>query len=155
MSTSPDSLKYLWTGYFLDGKILEQPRDDKYSKHDDDAEHNPSAFRDLLDYMETSDLIYFDINDGTFAYGVDLPTGRFGINGTWFSIEEQYEPLTDRKLVYYRAMKQDTHLKLRKEEDGTITDESHTDAPVIESYYFGYEGKNANGKLVTKVIRID
>lgn len=40
---------------FRDGTYLEQPDDDRYSKHDESAEHNPSAFRDLLDYLDGTD----------------------------------------------------------------------------------------------------
>lgn len=148
----PDSetprFKYLWTAYFSDGKVIEQPQDDRYSKHDDSAEHNPSAFRDILDHQELEDveLIYFDLNDGSFAYGIDLPSGRFGINGTWFSLEQHDAPLTDRKLIYYRGVKVDHRIG----SDGVSVDE-----PEIEAYYFGYEGKDASGKVVKKVIRID
>lgn len=146
MSTVAQPLKYLWTAYFDDGKVIEQPADDRYSKHDDDAEYNPSAFRDLLDYQKKAKLIYFDINDGTFAYGVDLPSGRFGINGTWFEVGEDEHALKDRELIYYRAVKQDHTLH----PNGEIT--AHE--PEIEAYFFGYKGKNANGKIVKKVVRI-
>ena len=50
MSTVKGPLKYIWTGYFEDGKVLEQPADDRWSKHDDANDHNFTAFRDLLDY---------------------------------------------------------------------------------------------------------
>lgn len=159
MSTVKGPLKYTWTGYFDDGKILEQPEDDRYSKHDDNAEHNPSSFRDLLDHMDKAKLIYFDINDGTFAYGVDLPTGRFGINGTWFSLESLEEPLTDRKLVYWRGVQRDDVIESVdvQQEDGTITKEVVTTQgePYVDGYFFGYEGKNRSGNNVQKVIRVD
>ena len=146
MSTVKAPLKYIWTGYFDDGKVMEQPEDDRYSKHDDAADHNPTAFRDLLEYMDKAKLIYFDINDGTFAYGVDLPTGRFGINGTWFSMEGQNEPLANRKLVYWRQVDQD-HILTK---DGIEAQE-----PRVTAYYFGYEGKNAKGEKVQKVICVE
>lgn len=156
MSTVKAPLKYIWTGYFDDGKVMEQPEDDRYSKHDDAADHNPTAFRDLLEYMDKAKLIYFDINDGAFAYGVDLPTGRFGINGTWFSIEDQDEPLTDRKIVYWREVKLDRHLIPEKDEEGKVTSiRTEDDEPRITAYYFGYEGKNAKGEKVQKVIRVE
>lgn len=147
MSTSQEPLKYLWAAYFDDGAIIEQPADDRYSKHDDNAEHNPSSFRDILDHEKKAKLIYFDINDQVFAYGVDLPSGRFGINGTWFSMELGDEKLTDRKLVYYREMKKDAHLH----SDGTVTE----DDAIVQSYCFGYEGKNSKGEKITKVIRVE
>lgn len=147
MSTVPQPLKYLWTAYFDDGKVLKQPEDDRYSKHDDAAEHNPSSYRDLLDYEKQASIIYFDINDGTFAYGIDTRQWKFGINGTWFGIEGQDEVLTDRKLVYFREVKRDEHHNA----DGSIV----VDEPRITAYYIGYEGKNAQGENVQKVIRIE
>lgn len=146
MSTVPQPLKYLWTAYFDDGKVIAQPEDDRYSKHDDAAEYNPSSFRDLLEYQEKADLIYFDINDKVFAYGIDFRDFRFGINGTWFSLELQDEVLTDRKLVYFREVKRDEHHNA----DGSVV----VDEPRITAYYYGYEGKNAKGENVQKVIKI-
>ena len=147
MSTVNEPLKYLWTAYFNDGAVIEQSPDDRYSKHDDAAEHNPSAFRDILDHEKHAQLIYFDINDKVFAYGIDLPSGRFGINGTWFSIEDQDEPLTDRKLVYYREVVKNEHVQT----DGSIISEE----PKVTAYYFGYEGISPQGKKIKKVIRIE
>ena len=146
MSTVSEPLKYVFTGYFDDGKVLEQPADDRYSKHDDNAEHNKTAFTDLIEYQKRAKLIYFDINDGTFVYGIDLPSGRFGINGTWFSIEEQGEPLADRKVVYFREVEKKSEIF----PDGTVVEGE----PEITAYYFGYEGKNSRGKKVTKLIKV-
>lgn len=160
MSTVKAPLKYLWTGYFDDGKVLEQPEDDRYSKHDDAADHNPTAFRDLLDYCSKANLIYFDINDGTFAYGVDLPTGNFGINGTWFNIEDQDEPLSDRKIVFWREVLKKTHISREKtgeqneKGEDLYRDVIVEDEPYVNAYYFGYKGKNAKGKEVVKTIRV-
>lgn len=146
MSTTPAPLKYLWTAYFEDGKVMEQPADDRYSKHDDSAEYNPSAFRDLLEYQEKAKLIYFDINDGTFAYGFDFNLGRFGISGTWFSLETE-EELKDRKLDYWRGVQRDdVH-----NPDGTVSEGE----PYVYAYFFGYTGINSKGEKVQKVIRID
>jgi len=149
MSTVSEPLKYLWTAYFEDGKIISQPEDDRYSKHDDSFTHNPSAFRDLLDYEKVSKLIYFDINDGIFAYGVDLPSGRFGINGTWFSIEDQDAPLHSRKLVYLREVKQDSVFT-----GSVAAPKVDVQAPVVTGYYFGFEGINPKGEKVTKTIKV-
>lgn len=146
MSTVSAPLKYIWTAYFDDGVILEQPADDRYSKHDENAEHNPSAFRDIIDHQKKAKLIYFDINDGTFAYGVDLPTGRFGINGTWFSLETD-DVLKDRKLDYWRGVQRDDVFN----PDGSVTEGE----PYVYAYFFGYTGTNSKGEKVQKVIRID
>lgn len=145
LETTP--LKYRWTAYFDDGTVLKQPEDDRYSKHVDGAEHNPSAFRDILDHEKIAKLIYFDLNDGTFAYGVDLPSGRFGINGTWFGLEPEDAPETKRKLIYYRVVDRDKVINFD-------TDEEQDKEPVIQAYCFGYEYKDAHGKNVQKVIQI-
>ena len=146
MSTTTQALKYRWTAYFEDGKVMEQPEDDRYSKHDDTAEYNPSSFRDLLEYEEKSKLIYFDINDGTFAYGVDMPSGRFGINGTWFSLETD-ESLAKRKLIYWRGVQKDDKLHA----NGEVAEGE----PYVYAYFFGYTGINSKGERVQKVVRID
>lgn len=48
--------KYLWQAVFVDDNggshTITQPPDDKYSKHDPEAEWNPSAFRDFQEYFD-------------------------------------------------------------------------------------------------------
>ncbi len=149
MSTVKQPLKYLWTAYFEDGVVLEQPADDRYSKHVEGAEQNPSAFKDLLDYTEKAKLIYFDINDGSFAYGIDMPSRRFGINGTWFSLPEE-EPLEDIRLEYFRTVKRNDKVNFK---DGAV-ESIEEGEPEIEYYNFGYSGKNAKGERILKTIRI-
>ena len=46
------NLDWKWEARFLDGKVITQPDDDKYSKHDDSKEWNPSSYRDFLDYFD-------------------------------------------------------------------------------------------------------
>lgn len=145
MSTVNKPLKYLWTAYFDDGKVLEQPADDRYSGHVDGADHNPSSFKDLLDYEKKAKLIYFDINDGSFAYGIDMPSRRFGINGTWFSLPEE-EPLEDVRLEYFRTVRRDDKIESANIIEGEL---------YVEYYNFGYSGKNAKGKRIIKTIRIE
>ena len=106
-------MAYRWTGYFDDGLVLEESED--------------NSFKDLLAHMSKSKLIYFDINDGTNAYGVDIGTGLFGIQGTWFSIEDKERPLTDRKPVLTV--------------DG-------------EDYNVGYVGTDEKGEKVSKTISV-
>lgn len=104
---------YQWTGYFEDGLVLEETED--------------NSFKDLLAHISKSKLIYFDINDGTHAYGVDIKTGFFGIQGTWFSIEDKDRPLHDRKPVLVV--------------DG-------------EDYNIGYVGTDEKGEEVFKTISV-
>lgn len=134
MATAP--LNKLWEAYFEDGHYIYQPADDRYSKHDDTAEWNPSAFRDVLEY---------DSPVKGFALGrwtVDLQTGLFYDNeASPFSLEAT--PLTNRKLIYFRETQQDFNM------DGEGGE------PYVVRYAIGYEGKNDKGKIEKKVIYIN
>ncbi len=133
-------LKYLWEATFKDGTMISQPPDDRYSKHDDTAEHNPSAFRDLLDHQETSELEFFAlVGQDRQIYAVSLDTGEFFVNGTTFMLDQPLEELKDRKLIYFRTNRVNMQ-----------THEQYTHA-----FNFGYEGKHPeSGKIVKKVITI-
>lgn len=131
--------KYLWEATFKDGTMIRQPLDDRYSKHDDTAEHNPSAFRDLLDYQEKSSLQFFAlVGHDRQIFAVNMETGEFFVNGTTFMLDQPMEELTDRKLIYFRT--------------GRV--ESAERVPYIYAYNFGYEGKDSNGKKAKKVITV-
>lgn len=133
-------LKYLWEATFLDGHTITQPADDRYSKHDDKAEHNPSAFRDILDYQKKSPLAFFALigQEKPNIYTVSIVNGGFYVNNATFSLEQSPLELKDRKLIYFRT--QQANLQ---------TGEVQT-----KSYNFGYEGKDSNGKTVKKVMTI-
>jgi len=136
MSTTAQPLKYLWTVVFEDGHIISQPADDHYSKHDDTAEWNPSAFRDIQDY-DRSTVSMFSVG----PYQVSLKMGLFRNDfDNDYSLED--EPLIDRKLIYYREMQQDNV-------DGSISE------PYVVRYAIGYEGKNSKGKIEKKVIYVE
>lgn len=111
-------MKYLWTAYFEDGKIMEQKEDGSLS------------YEEVIEYQEKAKLIYIDLNDGTFAYGIDLPTQRFGINGTWFQVGDSKD---DTEAL--------THVQ-----------------PVVkhkkDHYLIGFSGINGKGHVVDRVIRI-
>ncbi len=136
MSTSSQPLKYLWTAYFQDGIFIEQTEDDRSKNHDENAEHNPSAFRDILDYGKP--LKYFSLQSKDLVkYEVDLVEGIFFVNGRELSLEEV--PLKNRKLIYFREM--------RKQWIDGVEQE-----PFVSRYCFGYEGKDPDGKIQKKVI---
>jgi len=126
----------LWEAFFNDGHSIQQPADDRYSKHDDSSGYNPSAFRDIQDYEKKAALTIFILGD----VQVSLSEGFFIINGVPVFLED--EPLTDRKLIYYRVM------------ETSWTDGLQTE-PKILKYAVGYEGKNSKGKVEKKVIYID
>ena len=154
MSTVQKPLKYLWSGHFADGTVIQQPHDDRYSKHDDNAEQNPTAFRDLQDYMDKSPLVLFCVSDDVSEYWVDLVNGRFIVGGNMFSIEGQDEIITDRKLTFWREVRKERHISGKVKENGEVETEVTDDAPYVAAYFFGYIGKS-KGKKVEKVIRIE
>lgn len=124
-----------WTAIFTDGTRIVQTEEDKYSKHDDSSEWNPSAFRDVIDKgLENVKVFTLD------NVSVLLDEGAFLIDFNRFSLES--EPLNDRKLIYYRVIE-------RKSVGGLSLD------PVIVKYAVGYEGKNSNNKVIKKVVFIN
>ena len=133
-------LKYLWEATFKDGHIIRQPLDDRYSKHDESAEHNPSSFRDLLDYMETTPLEFFAlVGHDRQIFAANLPTGEFFVNGGVFMLDQPLEELLDRKIIYYRTQRMNLE-----------TSEQYTYA-----YNFGYEGKHPeSGKIVKRIMTV-
>lgn len=133
-------LKYLWEATYKDGHIIHQPLDDKYSKHDDAAEHNPSSFRDLMDYAEKSPLETFAlVGHDRQIFAVSLTNGQFFVNGGVFMLDQPLEELLDRKIIYYRTQRMNLQ-----------TGEQYTYA-----YNFGYEGKHPeSGKIVKRIITI-
>lgn len=132
MSTA--KLTKLWSAYFEDGTKLEQTGEDRSKDYVEGAEHNKSAFSDVLAYP--SEIVSFSLGGVT----LDLLDGMFLVRGVWFSIE--LVPLKDRKLIYYRETERDMI-------DGVWQD------AVIKRYAIGYEGKNPKGKVEKKVIFID
>lgn len=140
MSTVKESLKYKWRAEFEDGHVIEQPEDDRYSKHDDKAEHNPSAFRDVTDYWKKSPLTRFSLHGNSADYSLELNTGRFNFNGTIFIMDE--EANIKRKLIFFRNCNWDMI-------DGIPQD------PYVVNYTLGYEFKNDKGKTVKKYLMIE
>mgnify|MGYP000844441920 FL=1 len=132
--------KFLWHVSFKDGHTIEQPADDRYSKHDDNSDYNPSAFRDVLDYSEISPIEIFSLHsENGDIFAISPSTGEFFMNGTVFRLEGNDNCIPDRKLIYYRTM---CH-NVGANKTGVL------------SYSFGYEGKNINnGKIEKKVVTI-
>lgn len=133
-------LKYLWEATFQDGHVIKQSADDKYSKHDDKAAHNPSAFRDILDYQKKSPLMFFALvgEEVPNIFAVSMATGEFYVNNATFHITGPPVESTERKLIYYRTQQ----ANLQTGEMQTV------------SYNFGYEIKGVNGKNIKKVVTI-
>jgi len=138
MSTTKQPLKFLWTATFADGHIIQQPEDDRYSKHDDTSEWNPSSFRDIIEYSETSPLVLFAILNEEHKVELELNSGTFTQNG----LRYQIGPSGENKLIYFRDMNQENV-------DGEWQE------PYVVNYNIGYEYKDEHGKVQKRIITID
>lgn len=124
MKDISEPLKYTFTAYFEDGSVLTEP---KTSIREESIE----LLKEVIKYNKKSKLIYFDINDGVFAYGINMPNGKFGINGTWFLLSDDGSEKS-KELVYKIG-----------EKDGTI-----------DGFYVGYSVIK-DGSKIERTIRID
>jgi hypothetical protein len=132
-------LKKLFIACFEDKHIICQDENDRSMHYDENAEHNKSTFSDVLEYMKTAPLVSFTVDDAS----VSLVDGTFTVGEDEYEFTMEKEPLTDRKIIYYREMAQDF---LMDGEGGE---------PYVVRYVLGYEGKNKDGKVEKKVIYID
>lgn len=132
--------KYHFEAVFEDGHIITQPADDRYTGHDDSKDHNPSSFKDVLDYQERSPLQFFAlIGQDRQVWAVSFINGEFYVNGHTFMLDQPLEELQDRKLIYYRTNRMNM-----------VTREQY-----VHAFNFGYEGKHPeSGKIMKKVVTI-
>lgn len=143
MSTVKQPLDYLWTAYFDNEEVVEQPEDDHYSKSDPSAEWNPSAFRDVRDRVEAGIKVdLFVLHGDGVVHTLDLVHGKFTIDGVSISLGDESDRASDRKLIYFRNVE-------KQWIDGIEYD------PKIVSYTFGYEYTDTKGRVQKKVIELD
>lgn len=144
--------KYLWRAVF-DKKVITQHPEDKYSKHNPDAEWNPSSFRDFQNYFDnhSEELIRFELVSKDATYTVDLsrpwcPMIYVDERGRWGSekhtlIHREKRPLRDVRIIYYRNM------------ETTIINGVFGE-PRVLSYVIGYQGIDENGNSRKKMITV-
>lgn len=149
-------LNWLWEACFYNGKLAEddpvyiiQPPDDKYSKHNDKAEWNPSSYRDFLDYFKDhkDELQWFRLKkSGETCYVVVnfRKNGYVSIFSTdgGDSVKMLVEPTKIRHAqpIYYREM-QNTSV------NGVFGE------PECIAYVVGFQGKK-DGKNYQQVVRV-
>jgi hypothetical protein len=143
MSTVSQPLSYLFSAFFEDDSVISQTADDK-----SETKEGATAFYDVQEKQKKSPLKQFSlVGQGSEGQQnliiTDLSSGRFFVNGMDFSLDEWDDQITDRKIVYWREVL--THQ----------TAENGTEEPYISRYFIGYEGKDANGKNVQKVINVE
>lgn len=147
------NLKYRWVALFKK-KMIKQPLDDKYSKHDPTAEWNPSSFRDFQDYFDEhqNELELFHLISEDADYAVDLTDpgkpkiletkrgSHWGADKTAI-LHREKRPLSDIRIIYYRKME----LKVIN---------GQASSPEVSGYVLGYQGTDKNGNNRQKVITV-
>ena len=152
MRNDYEQFKYLWSAKFANGHIVRQHPNDLYSKHNPKAQHNPSSFRDFLDYVESHPdvpVVEFKLSNKDKAYtvGFEQPgrpviyydeNNKYGIptkHYEWFKCKRD---LTNIRPIYYRQMEMDL-----------LTGEKHCLGFVI-----GFQGNESNGNNYQKTINV-
>jgi hypothetical protein len=126
---------------------------DLYSKHNPEAEWNPSSFRDFQDYFDNhpDELISFQLVGKDKVYTVDVTRGwcpiiycdeesRWG-NNIHTLLHREKRPLRDVRIIYYRNM------------ENTIVDGVFGE-PRVVGYVLGYQGIDKNGNSRKKMITV-
>ena len=134
---------WLWQARFSDGKIICQPEDDKYSKHDDTKDFNPSSFRDFLDYFHAhrDKLTSFGVVNANKREVVVVRFDKKKIRMFKYKdgeldvelIHEETNKLNESQPIYFRKIQ------------NTITNGVFGE-PELVAYSIGYQGKDKNGK---------
>lgn len=142
--------KYLWRANFIKKTITQHP-DDKYSRHNPDAEWNPSSFRDFQNYFDghSGELVSFELVGKDKKYTVDLarqwcPIIYLDEKGRWGSekhtlLHREKRPLRDVRIIYYRNME-------------TTINNGLAGEPRVLGYVIGYQGLDEKGNSRKKEI---
>lgn len=145
--------KYLWKAFFKK-KVISQHPLDLYSKHNPDAEWNPSSFRDFQEYFDSHrdelhsfflrgpDKIYeIDFSKRGYPKIIEVVRGRNWASNKVNIIHREKRELTDIRPIYYRNM------------EATIVDGAFGE-PRVVSYCIGYQGLDKNGDNRKKTITV-
>ena len=152
MRNDYEQFKYLWSAKFANGHVVRQHPNDLYSKHNPKAPHNPSSFRDFLDYVESHPdvpVVEFKLSNKDKAYTVGFEqsgrpviyydeNNKYGIptkHYEWFKCKRD---LTNIRPIYYRQMEMDL-----------LTGEKRCLGFVI-----GFQGNESNGNNYQKTINV-
>lgn len=134
-----------WHAHFSNGKVIIQPEDDKYSKHDDNKDWNPSSFRDFLDYFNDhkDKLTSFGLVNKEKRQAVLVRFDRGSIKMFSYKdgdldvtpINKEEKKLSEVQPIYFRKMQ-------NKAINGVFGE------PEVIAYTIGYQGHDENGKNV-------
>ena len=144
--------RYLWRAVFKK-RVIRQHPEDRYSKHVDGAEYNPSSFRDFQEYFDKhqEELEYFELVGESSVLTVDLfrpwapviyidEYGRYGSHKKTV-LHKEKRPLKDVRIIYYRNM------------ETTIVD-GNMGEPKVIGYTVGYQGTDSNGNNRKKTVTV-
>lgn len=142
---------WLWQARFSDGKVICQPEDDKYSKHDDTKDFNPSSFRDFLDYFQKhrDKLTSFGVVNGDKREVVVVRFDNSKIRMFKYkdgdldvkSIHEEVKKISGAQPIYFRKIQNNIV-------NGVFGE------PEVVSYSIGYQGRDENGKNIQFIYEI-
>lgn len=152
MRNDYEQFKYLWSAKFANGHVVRQRPDDRYSKHNPKAEHNPSSFRDFLDYAESHPdvpVLEFKLSNKGRAYTVSFKdpkrpviyydeNNKYGIATKHFEWFKCKRDLTNIRPIYFRRM-----------EKNVMTGETR-----ILHFVIGFQGNESNGNNYQKTINV-
>lgn len=146
-----DNFKYLWSVRFANGHVITQHPQDLYSKHDPESAHNPSSFRDFLDYVEKHPdvpIIDFMLFNKEKAYKIVVNTvrpvityderNRYGVSTKHYELFRCKRDLTNIRPIYYRQMEMDVMTGKKR----------------CLGFVIGFQGNESNGSNYKKEINV-
>lgn len=147
-------LKYLFEAKFEDGSLFEQPVNNRYSKHDENAEHNPSAFRDVMDRED--ELVEFSLVGDGHRYSVNLKTGHFTVDGAVIHIHDQFDNPHNEKLtlIYFRETVKEFDQNTFIDKDGNLVTEEGETRHFVKRYFIGWKFYRENGEKVERTLAV-
>lgn len=152
MKIKSSKFNYLWRANFVKKSIVQHP-EDRYSKHNPEAEWNPSSFRDFQDYFDnhSKELMSFELVGEKKRFTVDLsrpwnPVIYLDEENRWGAeahtvLHREKRPLSNVRIIYYRNMEATM-------ENGQFSD------PKVVGYVLGYQGIDDNGNNRKKTITV-
>lgn len=146
------NFKFLWRAEFSDGKKIVQHPEDLYSKHNPQAEYNPSSFRDILDYQEAhrnAKLMKFCLFNDRETYTVSFESekrpeiyydasNKYGIQTKHYRLFSCKRDLSNVRPIYYRRMS----INLQTQEKTLLF------------YTLGFQGTEENGRNFKEEIKV-
>lgn len=146
-----DNFKYLWGARFANGHAITQHPQDLYSKHNPESAHNPSSFRDFLDYVEKhpdDPVVEFRLFNKEKSYTMNFESkrpiiyydenNRYGIQTKHYEYFKCKRDLTNIRPIYYRRMEIDVMTGKKR----------------CLGFVIGFQGNESNGNNYQKTLTV-